>query len=89
MNNMNIEDVLNTCEGLCMTADTDNITMHPLQYDKETIKLSRILDTIYRIIHSHRRTSCYYIHDDWRKEAKKINKKLIKMGYISKFDIKR
>jgi hypothetical protein len=68
------KQLLNTIEGLYLATDSPEY----LAVDK----LRSMLDTIYRIIHSHISGICYDTHGDWRKEGIKIYKELIKQGII-------
>lgn len=53
-------EVLQLIDGICLGFENT---------DKS--KPQECIDEIYRVVHSHRKISCYSSHDNWRKEAVK------------------
>lgn len=74
MKNLTDQQVIKLIDGLCLLHEDGN------PRDIENTK--NILNQIYRIAHSHsRKASCYKVHTDWRKEARKTYDSL-KPNYI-------
>lgn len=63
------KEVIQLVGGICLLFENS---------DKK--KFQEFIDEIYRAVHSHELTSCYDVHDDWRKEAVKNLKEYKKIG---------
>lgn len=57
---LSIVELLLLVEGHCELWENSDKSLETAQV---------LLDSIYKSVHSHRRTPCYNTHEDWRKEA--------------------
>ena len=76
------KQVLSTVEGLCLNADTEEITMCPKDHTEKEVRLAELVDTIYRLVHCIKGSCCHESHADWREDAVEIRKNLIASGII-------
>ena len=83
MDELTEKQTLSVVEGLCLVAETDSITIHPGMFDKEAVRLAKLVDKIYTVVHAIKHSSCHDTHQAWREEAVKVRQELIHNGIIT------
>lgn len=68
---LNEQEVIQLIDGICLGWENSPQTL-------EQAKLR--LDEIYIVAHGYRKSSCWYVHKDWREKAVKLLKEYKKMG---------